>query len=540
LESKSANNILAEEDCTPTEYADKLGLLYSSRVTGEHKKDLGQFFTPMKIAQFMAGFASMDKETITILDPGCGIGILSAAVCEILLVGKNSIKNISLIAFETDVEILPLTEQCFEYLRGWIHKKKIGFTFLLVKNDFILHNSSLLRKKEVITESYDIVISNPPYFKLPKDDSRIIAAKEIIFGQPNIYSLFLILAARLLNEHGKLIFITPRSFCSGNYFRLFRETFFSLVNLRIIHLFNSRKETFKRDKVLQENIIVVATRKRIAEEGQLELSLATNEATIVISSSKGMNDLAKRRVKEYHWSDLINMDSNQKILHLPSSDIDEKVISIFKTWTGSLNAYGLEISTGPVVDFRSLEMIRHEASPSSVPLIWLHNIESMAFLWPRPTDYKGKAREQYIENNEGSTSRLITNKNYIFVRRFSSKDDNRRLIAAPYFKQFLPDFSFLGAENHLNYVYKKEGELSEMEAHGFAALLNSRLFDLYFRTFNGNINVSATELRDFPLPDFELIKTLGQRIMAAGDNLEIDELVASIFNIQLDLSKLYG
>src|ERR1700722_15155048 len=79
LESKSANNILAEEDCTPTEYADKLGLLYSSRVTGEHKKDLGQFFTPMKIAQFMAGVASMDKETITILDPGCGIGILSAA-----------------------------------------------------------------------------------------------------------------------------------------------------------------------------------------------------------------------------------------------------------------------------------------------------------------------------------------------------------------------------------------------------------------------------------------------------------------------------
>jgi len=529
-----------EENCTPTEYADKLGLLYSSQVTAEHKKGLGQFFTPMKIASFMAGFAAMDKEMITILDPGCGIGILSAAVCEKLLTGNHKIKNIALVAFETDVQILPLAEQCFDYLREWIHQKKIGFTWLLVKNDFILHNSSLLGKKEVVAESYDIVISNPPYFKLPKDDSRVIAAKEVIFGQPNIYSIFLILAARLLNEHGKLIFITPRSFCSGNYFRLFRETFFSLVSLRIIHLFNSRKEAFKRDKVLQENIIVVASRKQPSEIGQPELSLAITEPKITISSSQGINDLAESRVKEYNWSQLINMDSQQKILHLPSSEIDEQIISIFKTWTGSLNTYGLEISTGPVVDFRSLPMIKSEELPGTVPLIWLHNIESMTFIWPRTTAYKGKDKDQYIISNEESASRLITNKNYIFVRRFSSKDDNRRLIAAPYFTKALPTYPSLGVENHLNYIYNKEGDLSETEAYGLSALLNSRLFDLYFRTFNGNINVSATELRDFPLPDITLIRELGESIRQAGGNGDIDSLVASTFHIQLDLSKVYG
>ena len=40
-----------------------------------------------------------------------------------------------------------------------------------------------------------------------------------------------------------------------------------------------------------------------------------------------------------------------------------------------------------------------------------------------------------------------------------------------------------------------------MEVMGIAALLNSDLFDNYFRTFNGNVNVSATELREMPMQE---------------------------------------
>jgi len=39
---------------------------------------------------------------------------------------------------------------------------------------------------------------------------------------------------------------------------------------------------------------------------------------------------------------------------------------------------------------------------------------------------------------------------------------------------------------------------------GICALLNSTLFDNYFRTFNGNINVSATEVREIPLPPLKI------------------------------------
>jgi adenine-specific DNA-methyltransferase len=107
------------------------------------------------------------------------------------------------------------------------------------------------------------IISNPPYFKLSKDDKKTIAAKELVSGQPNIYSIFMGIAAKLLSKNGELIFITPRSFASGNYFKAFRELFFNTVQIDKIHLFNSRKDTFNRDSVLQETVVIKAIREKI-------------------------------------------------------------------------------------------------------------------------------------------------------------------------------------------------------------------------------------------------------------------------------------
>jgi adenine-specific DNA-methyltransferase len=523
--------LLPKAEELPSNYAERLGDFYSGRVDISHKKNFGQFFTPIAVANFMAQFHSLEKEKIKILDPGCGIGILSCALVENLVISNKNLKDIELVVFETDINIMPFADQCFNYLAAWLEEKKIRFTHFLCKSDFILHNSHILDSNEK-GNTYDIVIANPPYFKLPKDDPRTIAAKSIIHGQANIYSLFLIIATKLLGTDGKLIFITPRSFCSGNYFRLFRETFFSMVHLEKIHLFGSRTETFRRDKVLQENIIIVATTKN-----PQALEAINNDYNVEISTSKGASDLGVRRIKKFGFNELVNLESYQKVLHLPASEIDEHIISIFKSWKGSLTHYGLEISTGPVVNFRSEQFIDFKGDQKHVPLVWLHNIESMKVIWPSGNARKGKVKGEYIIYNTASASRLVPNKNYVLLRRFSAKDDHRRLIAAPYFRVSMPSASMLGIENHLNYIYHKEKELKKAETVGLAALLNSQLFDLYFRTFNGNINVSATELRDFPLPDFELIRLLGDQIMKKPiqDLSQIDSMVKELFSIKHDL-----
>ena len=136
----------------------------------------------------------------------------------------------------------------------------------------------------------------------------------------------------------------------------------------------------------------------------------------------------------------------------------------------------------------------------------------MILEWPLPKPEKG----QYVRIENESKSILIPNKNYIFLRRFSSKDDKSRLIAAPYFCNFIKS-EYIGVENKVNYIYRPKGHLDRNEIVGLCALLNSTLFDSFFRIFNGNVNVSATELREFPLPELETIKEIGNNIILSNN-----------------------
>jgi adenine-specific DNA-methyltransferase len=113
-------------------------------------------------------------------------------------------------------------------------------------------------------------------------------------------------------------------------------------------------------------------------------------------------------------------------------------------------------------------------------------------------------------------SLLIPNKNYILLRRFSSKDDKNRLIAAPYFSNYIHS-DFIGVENKVNYIYRPKGHLERNEVVGLCALLNSSLFDSYFRIFNGNVNVSATELKEMSLPPLETIQEIGDTIILSNN-----------------------
>ena len=136
----------------------------------------------------------------------------------------------------------------------------------------------------------------------------------------------------------------------------------------------------------------------------------------------------------------------------------------------------------------------------------------MILAWPLSKPNKG----QYVRIENESKAILIPNKNYILLRRFSTKDDKSRLIAAPYFCNFIKS-DYVGVENKVNYIYRPKGHLDRNEVVGLCALLNSALFDSYFRIFNGNVNVSATELREIPLPPLEIIKEIGDKIILSND-----------------------
>ena len=510
----------------PSHFADRLGLNYAKSVNQEHKKTNGQFFTPVEIAGLMGTFAEYSESSLRILDPGCGTAILTCALIESLVESNRKLKEIELIVYETDIALIPYTKESLDYLRNWLSKNSIEFTSTIHTNDFILENADCLTDNGNLfsqtIEPFDIIVSNPPYFKLPIDDKRAIAAKAVVNGHPNIYAIFMAISARLLKENGQLIFITPRSYASGSYFKLFREYFFKIIEIDKVHLFVSRKDTFNRDKVLQETVIIKGTRKE-----------KTNpKHNVNVYSSHGLKDIDAPIIKSFAQEELIDLYSNEKILYLPTSDSDEAILNIFKNWNGNLNKYNIQISTGPVVAFRSKDYIDDTYQNGTVflaPLFWLHNVKQMSLEWPIPKPDKG----QYVRIQDESKAILIPNKNYVLLRRFSAKDDKSRLVAAPYFCNFI-DAEYIGVENKVNYIYRPKGHLERNEVVGLCALLNSSIFDSYFRIFNGNVNVSATELREIPLPELEEIKKVGDEIILTNDFTpsRANRIVNEYFNIE--------
>jgi adenine-specific DNA-methyltransferase len=223
------------------------------------------------------------------------------------------------------------------------------------------------------------------------------------------------------------------------------------------------------------------------------------------------------------------------ILRLPIDQSDMSVLRTVDAWDGTLSDYDIQISTGPVVPFRSKEFIAScdaHRPRGLVPLLWMRNVRPMQMLWPCKNGGVRDADCQFIADCETTRERrlLLQNANMVLLRRFSTKDDQRRLVAAPLLKEDLP-FEWIGIENHLNYILRPEHPLSDDETFGLAGILNSSLLDRYFRTCNGNTQVGAAEIRAIRLPPLEAIAGLGRELRFVGSGVTqeiIDDRLARI------------
>ena len=100
---------------------------------------------------------------------------------------------------------------------------------------------------------------------------------------------------------------------------------------------------------------------------------------------------------------------------------------------------------------------------------------------------------------------------YVLTKRFSSKEQQRRVMAAIYDPTRV-DARLVGFENHLNYFHEQGKGLRADLAKGLALYLNSTLADQYFRLFSGHTQVNATDLRKMPYPTHEQLLRLGSHV----------------------------
>jgi adenine-specific DNA-methyltransferase len=350
---------------------------------------------------------------------------------------------------------------------------------------------------------------------------RLTYFEEELLGQQNIYGLFLLKSSACLHQNGQLIFIVPRSITSGIYFESIRNILLKRLKINQVHIFKSRKDSFTKDKVLQENIIIHA-----------ELLASKKSDSIIISQTTGINDFDEIKVKVHNQSRIIKRLGRSNIIHLPTNSDEEEAMEIIKDWKHNLSDFNLQVSTGPVVAYRATKFSSNFKRKYSVPLLWLHNCNQFKINWPK----KFKDKPQWISTNKVSDSKTIANKNYVLIRRTTSKESPTLVQASAFHKNEF-EFDEIGIENHLNYIHRKDGFISDNVILGLTAFYNSVIFDLYFRTVCGSTQINATDLNNISIPDIELIRELGSQLANCEKiNRETSEnIINSVIGVELTI-----
>ncbi|MEI8206054.1 MAG: BsuBI/PstI family type II restriction endonuclease [Kiritimatiellales bacterium] len=483
----------------------------SRQINPERRAKLGQFFTPSDIAGFMAGiFDDTSSENVRILDPGAGIGTLTAALITRLLEQEYRPKAIEVTAFEIDPVVRGYLEVTLNICRSYCRESGVAFSAEIIPEDFILYTRHQFENTlfDATPKLYTHTILNPPYKKINSDSEQREALSSIGIETGNLYSAFVALAVKWLERGGEMVAITPRSFCNGTYFGPFRRFLFEQTALRQIHVFENRNQAFSDDDVLQENIIF-----------HLIKGSSNSRVTVSSSSGKGWDMLTSREIDA---DQVVDIKSREQIIHVTLNDFDQTVIDQMKAIPCSLSDIGIEVSTGRVVDFRAKEFLSTESKTDTVPLIYPGHMKNGFVEHPQ----KEFRKSQFITECEATKALFLPPGYYVVAKRFSAKEEPRRVVASVCNTE-----TSVGFENHLN-VYHVQGHGLPLDiAHGLALFLNSSLVDMYFRLFSGHTQVNAGDLQRLNYPHLDILCKWGSVYRKVIDDPEMmDELVEAEVN----------
>lgn len=464
----------------PLEQAENIRRNVMPDVIPARKAELGQYLTPSNVARFMAKmFPKSTLSTCRLLDAGAGAGALSCAFLERWMAGAFGFDKVEATAYEMDDT---LRKHLIRHMESYeqVQAKILG-------GDYIEWAVSDMFQEPVYTHA----ILNPPYKKINSQSFHRQALRSLGIETVNLYAAFVALAIRQSAPGGQIVAIIPRSFCNGPYYRAFRNLIFERTAIRHIHLFGSRSKTFRDDKVLQENIII-----------RLEKDATQGSVVISTSTDDSFDDIA---YCEHPFNNIVSLEDTERFIHIPESS-KKSALDRSPSICYALSDLGINASTGPVVDFRMKEHLRQMPESGAVPLIYPGHFKKGGLIWPLAEMKKPNA----IMHNQDTAKWLYPSGFYCLVRRFSSKEEKRRIVASIIDPSTLGNTSLLGFENHLNLFHENKKGLSQKMAYGLMTFLNSTLVDESFRRFNGHTQVNVTDLKQMKYPSRQVLMELGE------------------------------
>ena len=534
--------------------AEVAGVTASRQSSGgrdERRAELGQFLTPGPVATFLASMVDLRHlagRPVRLLDAGAGVGTLSAAAAAALLERNEAARPrcVNVTAWELDDRLENALRRTLADCGRVVGAAGVGFDSEVHcgghEGDFIRGATARLADGDAGglfgptngsagAGPFDLAVLNPPYRKLrsDSDERRLLSAAGI--ETSNLYAAFLWLAARLLAPGGELVAITPRSYFNGGYFRPLRKYLTRSCEFRRVHVYDARDAAFAGDGVLQENVIVHLVK---LAEGD-----GSPRRPVLITSSHGPDegDMSERLVPA---DELVDPADPEATIHVVADESEARLAAAMRRLPATLADVGVTASTGRVVEFRLKGRLSNMPRAGDAPLLYPRHFDGKGGVsWPL-MDGRGSKKPNAVAVEGPDDPALMPSGWYVLVKRFSAKEERRRLVAATLDPARLP---FVGGNGHaagvagavgvamdnkLNVLHRRGGPLDEATAKGLSLFLNSTAADAYFRLSSGHTQVNAGDLRRLPLPDAATLRRLGGHVNGRmPPQAQIDRLVTA-------------
>lgn len=466
----------------------------SNSLSTKDRTTWGQFFTPLSVSRFLASLIEVPSGgAFSVLDPGAGVGSLSAAMVERAIAMGRS-ETVHLVAVEADPVLLPFLEETLNDCRSTARQAGLDLTTEIVQSDFLLWCSSQTEGTD--RRPFNACIMNPPYRKIGAGSAERKTMDALGVRVTNLYTAFFAAGLLLLGEGGQISAITPRSFANGPYFLPFREFILDRISLKRIHVYESRGDVFADTDVLQENVVIGAVRN-------------TDGGEITLSSS--LNSTDEPSARAVALAQVIHPGDHQRFIRIPLDDEATADAGWVCSLPSSLDDLGLTVSTGRVVDFRCRDLLVQDPREGDAPLLYPAHLSSGVVLWPLSEGRKPNA----IEISDGTEALLSPAGTYVVVKRFTAKEEERRVVASVVQDADARN-GFFAFENHLNVFHSRGAGFDADVAWGLSLFLNSSVVDRYVRQFSGHTQINATDLRELRYPSVDVLRLLGEKVTSSG------------------------
>ena len=320
-------------------YSDLSKKLTKNIDTNEKKKN-GIYFTPVTIIKKNIDALNPYFSKIkTILEPSCGS-------CEFLNYIDTKASNIEMTGIENNQMI-------------YDEIKKIKF-----KNPAQILNTDFLEWSP--TKNYDLIIGNPPYFVMKKDDVST-EYYDYFDGRPNIFTLFIVKSLHMLTDDGILSFILPKSFTNCLYYDKLRK--YIVDKYCILQLIDCSDDSFIETK--QETILFM-----------------------VQNNPKSVKENAKYVI---HISDYTILNTPENIV---------KMRDLYKDST-TLNKLNFSVSVGNVVWNQCKKILTDDSKKTR--LIYSSDIVDSKLV---VKEYTNKDKKNYIDKPGSKDVILVINRGY--------------------------------------------------------------------------------------------------------------------------------